>query len=125
MQARARRAARATGRPIDDAIAARAVQALAHGTEEFAARRMDKSVRKALALRQVGRDERRDRKAERIAHRGKEVPQIVILPHPVFCPEGAVLDAPEGQVDLRHAARATTSRSSTPATACAPAPPAT
>jgi molecular chaperone HscA len=26
-----------------------AVQALAHGTEEFAARRMDKSVRKALA----------------------------------------------------------------------------
>jgi molecular chaperone HscA len=26
-----------------------AVQALAHGTEEFAARRMDKSVRKVLA----------------------------------------------------------------------------
>jgi 2Fe-2S ferredoxin len=25
------------------------------------------------------------------------VPQIVVLPHPDFCPEGAVLDAPSGQ----------------------------
>jgi len=26
-----------------------------------------------------------------------EVPQIVFLPHPVFCPEGAVVDAPSGK----------------------------
>ena len=25
------------------------------------------------------------------------MPQIVILPHPVFCPDGAVLDAPSGK----------------------------
>ena len=25
------------------------------------------------------------------------MPQIVILPHPVFCPEGAVLEAPQGK----------------------------
>jgi len=25
-----------------------------------------------------------------------EVPQLVFLPHPVFCPEGAVVDAPTG-----------------------------
>jgi 2Fe-2S ferredoxin len=41
------------------------------------------------------------------------VPQIVILPHPVFCPEGAVLDAPKGKsvcdvmlendIDIEHA----------------------
>jgi 2Fe-2S ferredoxin len=29
--------------------------------------------------------------------RGKEVPQIVILPHPVFCPEGAVLEGQTGK----------------------------
>jgi 2Fe-2S ferredoxin len=42
-----------------------------------------------------------------------QVPQIVILPHPVLCPEGAVIDAPEGKslcdamldsdVDIEHA----------------------
>jgi 2Fe-2S ferredoxin len=41
------------------------------------------------------------------------VPQIVILPHPLFCPEGAVLEAPEGKsvcdvmldndIDIEHA----------------------
>jgi ferredoxin, 2Fe-2S len=41
------------------------------------------------------------------------VPQIVILPHPTFCPEGAVLDVPAGKtlcdamldndVDIEHA----------------------
>jgi 2Fe-2S ferredoxin len=42
-----------------------------------------------------------------------KVPQIVILPHPVFCPDGAVLDAPAGKsvcdvmlendIDIEHA----------------------
>ncbi len=41
------------------------------------------------------------------------MPQIVVLPHPVFCPEGAVIEAPKGQsvcdallennVDIEHA----------------------
>jgi 2Fe-2S ferredoxin len=41
------------------------------------------------------------------------VPQIVILPHPAFCPEGAVLEAPAGKsvcdvmlendIDIEHA----------------------
>jgi 2Fe-2S ferredoxin len=41
------------------------------------------------------------------------VPQIVILPHPLFCPEGAVLEAPAGKsvcdvmlendIDIEHA----------------------
>jgi ferredoxin, 2Fe-2S len=41
------------------------------------------------------------------------VPQIVVLPHPVFCPEGAVIEAPKGKsvcdallendVDIEHA----------------------
>jgi 2Fe-2S ferredoxin len=41
------------------------------------------------------------------------VPQIVILPHPVYCPEGAVLEAPAGKsvcdvmlendIDIEHA----------------------
>ncbi|MDB5755968.1 MAG: fdx, partial [Massilia sp.] len=41
------------------------------------------------------------------------MPQIVILPHPLFCPEGAVLEAPEGKsvcdvmlendIDIEHA----------------------
>ena len=41
------------------------------------------------------------------------MPQIVILPHPVLCPEGAVLDAPSGKsvcdvllendIDIEHA----------------------
>jgi 2Fe-2S ferredoxin len=41
------------------------------------------------------------------------VPQIVVLPHPVFCPEGAVIEAPKGQsicdallendIDIEHA----------------------
>ena len=41
------------------------------------------------------------------------MPQIVILPHPMFCPEGAVLDAPAGKsvcdvllendIDIEHA----------------------
>lgn len=41
------------------------------------------------------------------------MPQIVILPHPVLCPDGAVIDAPagktlcdamlEGDVDIEHA----------------------
>jgi len=41
------------------------------------------------------------------------VPQIVVLPHPEFCPEGAVIEAPTGQsvcdallenhVDIEHA----------------------
>ncbi|NUU00916.1 ISC system 2Fe-2S type ferredoxin [Herbaspirillum robiniae] len=41
------------------------------------------------------------------------MPQIVILPHPVLCPEGAVIDAPSGKtlcdamldsdVDIEHA----------------------
>jgi len=41
------------------------------------------------------------------------VPQIVILPHPTFCPDGAVIDAPVGKtlcdamldsdVDIEHA----------------------
>jgi 2Fe-2S ferredoxin len=41
------------------------------------------------------------------------VPQIVVLPHPVFCPEGAVIEAPAGKsvcdallendIDIEHA----------------------
>ena len=41
------------------------------------------------------------------------MPQIVVLPHPVFCPEGAVIEAPKGMsvcdallendVDIEHA----------------------
>jgi ferredoxin, 2Fe-2S len=41
------------------------------------------------------------------------VPQIVVLPHPTLCPEGAVIDAPAGQsicdalldsdIDIEHA----------------------
>ncbi len=41
------------------------------------------------------------------------MPQIVVLPHPVFCPDGAVLEAPKGQsicdallendIDIEHA----------------------
>ena len=41
------------------------------------------------------------------------MPQIVVLPHPVFCPEGAVIEAPKGQsicdallendIDIEHA----------------------
>ena len=43
----------------------------------------------------------------------KQVPQIVILPHPVYCPDGAVLEAPAGtsicdallenDIDIEHA----------------------
>ena len=33
---------------------------------------------------------------DELTQRGKEVPQIVFLPHPVFCPEGAVIEAESG-----------------------------
>ena len=36
-------------------------------------------------------------KSHSIFYKGKKVPQIVVLPHATLCPEGAVIEAPEGK----------------------------
>ena len=79
-----------------------AIEALADGTEAFAAERMNRGIRQALAGKQ---------------RRGTDLtmPIIKILPHPEYCPKGAEIDAPRRHVDLRGAARQRHRRSSTPA----------
>ena len=68
-----------------------AVEALNRATEEFAARRMDAGVKRALAGTQ---------------DRQPLMPKLKVLPHATLCPQGAEIEARAGQVDLRHAARA-------------------
>ncbi len=91
----------------DHAAIKSSIEALGHATDEFAARRMDRSIRAALAgrrideLASVGRD-------RRIA-----CPRITVLPHAEICPQGAEFESASGvsvadalldhHVDIEHA----------------------
>ena len=89
---------------------------LAHGTEAFAARRMDRSIRArrspAGALDDV-----------RLTHE-PPMTRVTVLPHEALCPAGAEFDAEPGK-SCAEELLDPASRSSTPASCPAPARPAT
>ena len=84
-----------------DSRSSDALKALGEGTEAFAAERMNRGIRRALAG------------PPRRGH--LTMPIIKVLPHPEYCPERREIEAPPGDVDLRGAARERRRRSSTPA----------
>jgi hypothetical protein len=81
-----------------------AVEALAEGTEGFAAARMNRGIRDALAGKNV--NDLRD----------TTMTIIKILPHARYCPDGKTIAARAGHLRVRGAAGQTASPSSTPAT---------
>jgi len=92
----------------DAAAIRQATDALIASTDDFAARRMDRSIRAALAGRTI-----EETGQVACSDAGAMMPKITVLPHEELCPEGAEFDVARGVtltdallehgVDIEHA----------------------